>query len=202
MAARKRPGPPLTEVTRLACFRYSTYDTPLWARPNSRPARWHAGGDGATQYLSVEPAGAWAELARAESLRDEGDLGLVRMQIWVVRVTQAGVVDYRDFALSERAGFPPDALVDDDHSRCRAEGRRLRDLGYRGVLAPSAALADTLNLALFGPRVASGWWREPALASSVPAAVVAVGAPPAGLAARVRHAGTAHAGYERYRLEG
>jgi RES domain-containing protein len=198
MAARKQPEPPVTEVTGLVCFRYSSYDTPLWARPNSLPARWHSEGDEATQYLSAHPAAAWAELARAERLRTEDDLALARTGIWAMRVTQAGIVDYSDFALAEQAGFPPEALIDDDHTRCRVEGRRLRDLHYRGVLAPSAALPETLSLTLFGPRVVSGWGREPALASTVPAALVAVGGPPPGLAADVRHVGAPHRGWAEY----
>ena len=199
MAAKERPESPLTEAAGLVGFRYSNYDTPLWARPNSLPARWHDLGDEPTQYLSLRPAAAWAELARAENLRSDEELALVRMPIWVLRIDEHKIVDYREFALAEAAGFPPEALVDDDHSRSRAEGRRLRELGYRGVLAPSAALPGALNLTLFGSRVISAWSRERTLASSVPAALVAVGAPRPGLAANVRHVGMRHRDFEDYR---
>jgi hypothetical protein len=114
-------------------------------------------------------------------------------------LSEQGLADYSDFERAETAGFPPDALIDDDYSRCQAEGARLRELGYRGVVAPSAALPGCLNLTLFGPRIISGWSRERKLASSIPAAVVAVGAPPAGLAARTRFFGHLHVGHDEYR---
>jgi hypothetical protein len=196
--ARSRPERPVTGFEGVA-FRYSNYDTPFWARPNTDPGRWHRAGEQATQYLACVPAGAWAELARAEDLRGDEDLALVRMPIWVARIHQQGIVDYRDFDRAEAAGFAPDALVDDDHARCQAEGTRLRVLGYRGVLAPSAALPGALNLTLFGPRVMSSWERTPRLASSVPASVVAVGSPPPGLADTVRFHGLPHEGYVRWR---
>lgn len=198
MGREERPEPP-TLTCDWAAFRYSDYDTPFWARPNTAPGRWHSAGQDATQYLALHPDGAWAELARAESLQTDDDLALVRMPIWVARISEQGIVDYRDFARAENAGLAPEALVDDDHGRCQAESARLRQRGYRGVLAPSAALPGVLNLTLFGPRIASGWSRERKLASSVPAAVVGVGAPASGLAARVRFIGNAHLGYETYR---
>lgn len=58
-----------------------------------------------------------------------------------------------------------------------------------GVLAPSAALPGAVNLTLFGARVASRWNRPPLLASSLPASVIAKGAPPPGLVTQVRKIG-------------
>lgn len=199
MGPEGRPEPRSVDHDDCSAFRYSDYDSPFWARPNTAPGRWHYAGQEATQYLALHPDGAWAELARAENLRSDNDLALVRMPIWAARISEHGIVDYRDFARAEEAGLPPDALVDDDYTRCQAEGQRLRELGYRGVLAPSAALPGFLNLTLFGPRIASGWSRERQLASSVPAAVVAVGAPAVGLAARVRFIENPHSDFEKYR---
>lgn len=180
-------------------YRYSNYDTPFWARANTRPGRWHAPGDGATQYLSLTAAGAWAELIRAEELRTEAEVALVRMDLWQVRVDAGRLVDYRDFDAAERAGFPPGALVDDDYALCQREGRRLRALDYNGVLSPSAALPGAVNLTLFGPRVAIAWDANPGLASAVPAGVMTRGAPPEGLAQQVRFFGQRHPGYEAHR---
>jgi RES domain-containing protein len=188
----RRPSPTTTTFEDVA-FRYSNYDAPFWVRPNSQPGRWHGAGDGPTQYLSVTTDGAWAELIRSEELRSEGEAALVRMPLWQARIDQSYVVDYSTFELAERSGFAADALVDDDQERCRAEGRRLRELGYSGVLAPSAALPGATNLTLFGPRVSTSWESEPTLASAIPAAVLAQGAPPPGLVARVRFRGQAHA---------
>lgn len=199
MARRARSAPEPADLHGVVAFRYSDYDTPFWARANTAAGRWHEAGEVPTQYLALHPDGAWAELARAEDLRADADLAFVRMPIWIAKIEQHGLADYRDFEQAEASGFPPDALIDDDHGRCRAEGKRLRELGYRGVLAPSAALAGCVNLTLFGSRILSSWSRERKLASSVPAAVVGVGAPAPGLASRVRFVGTRHAAFEEHR---
>jgi len=203
LLARDEPNmapepPPVADKSTFAAFRYSDYDTPFWARSSTRAARWHEPADGPTQYLSLDPDAAWAEKARAEDTRTDADLALLRTKIWVALVEQRNVVDYGDFGRAEAAGFSPEALVDDDHSRCRAEGKRLREAGYGGVLAPSAALSGSTNLTLFGPRVRSTWGASVLLRSSVPACVVAVGAPDTGLATRVRFFGGAHSGLSTY----
>lgn len=196
MARESKPS--LTQFDE-AAFRYSNYDTPFWVRPNSEPGRWHRVGDGATQYLSTTVDGAWAELIRAEELRSEQEMALVRMPMWVAEVHVQQVADYSTFEKAEMAGFSPDALIDDDHSRCQEEGRRLRAAGFQGVLAPSAALPNSLNLTLFGPRIASTWQLRPLLASSIPAMKIAVGAPPEGIVGRVRHRGEKHELFEEFR---
>jgi RES domain-containing protein len=190
--ARRRS--PTTTTFEGVAFRYSNYDTPFWVRPNTHPGRWHFIGDGPTQYLSATADGAWADLIRSEDLRSESDVAMIRMPLWQARVDQSYVVDYSTFERAEQSGFAPEALIDDDHERCRAEGKRLRDLGYAGVLAPSPALPGATNLTLFGPRVSISWDSEPTLASAIPAAVVTRGAPPPGLVARVRFRGQVHAG--------
>jgi RES domain-containing protein len=194
----REPKPNVTQFDEVA-FRYSNYDTPFWVRPNSEPGRWHRAGDAATQYLSTTVDGAWAELIRAESLHSEQEAALVRMPMWVAEVHVQRIADYATFERAAAAGFPPEALIDDDHSRCRAEGRRLREEGFQGVLAPSAALPGSLNLTLFGARIASTWRLRPLLASSIPATRIAVGAPPEGIVAQVRHRGEKHAQYEQFR---
>jgi hypothetical protein len=194
--ARRRS--PTTTTFEGVAFRYSNYDTPFWVRPNTQPGRWHFTGDGPTQYLSATADGAWADLIRSEDLRSESDVALVRMPLWQARVDQSYVVDYSTFERAEQSGFAAEALIDDDQERCRTEGKRLRELGYAGVLAPSPALPGATNLTLFGPRVSISWESEPALASAIPAAVITRGAPPPGLVARVRFHGQAHAGLREH----
>lgn len=179
-------------------FRYSSYDVPFWVRANTTDERWHRIGDGATQYLSATPDGAWAELIRNENLRSENDLLLVAMPLWQARIEQARVADYRDFETAELAGFDPESLIDDDQGECQAEGGRLRAAGFAGVLYPSAALPGETNLALFGPRILLPWGSSRRLASGIPGAQLTVGAPPKELLPRVRHVGARHAGFSEY----
>lgn len=187
------PEPKTLSISTIA-HRYSSYDTPFWVRENTQVGRWHATGDGATQYLSSSTDGAWAELIRNEELRAEDEVAMVSVSMWAVAVTQGMIVDYSSFELAEMAGFDPSALIDEDYERCQREGARLRALNYAGVLAPSAALPGATNLTLFGPRMASTWDRPPLLASSIPATIITKGAPPPGLLARVRRTGETHAG--------
>lgn len=179
--------------------RYSSYDTPFWARESSLPGRWHGRGDGPTQYLSLSTDGAWAELIRNERLTTEDEVAMVSVQMWAVAVSQAMIVDYSTFERAEAAGFDSEALVDEDYARCQQEGARLRGLNYSGILSPSAALPGAINLTLFGPRTASTWNRPPLLASSLPATVIAKGAPPPGLLPQVRQVGTPHTGLAEHR---
>lgn len=177
MARESRPRATTYEGV---AFRYSDYDTPLWVRPNSVPGRWHVPADGATQYLSLSVETAWAELIRAEQLHTEETVALIRMPMWVLDLHVASIADYGDFDKAEAAGLSPEALIDDDYTFCQEEGRRLRGLGFKGVIAPSAALPGGTNLTLFGPRVASSWGSPPILASSIPTHQIAVGSPPEG----------------------
>jgi hypothetical protein len=192
---------PVDAVEAIA-YRYSSYDTPFWARANTQPGRWHARGDEPTQYLSLSTDGAWAELIRNEELRTEEEVAMVSVPMWAVAVNEGMVVDYSTFELAEAAGFDPAALVDENYGLCQSEGARLRAQGYSGVLAPSAALPDGINLTLFGPRMASAWDRPPLLASSLPATIIAKGAPPPGLLARVRRIGSPHAGLRAHESAG
>jgi RES domain-containing protein len=110
------------------------------ARANSQPGRWHSAGDGPTQYLAMSTNAAWAELIRNEELTTEEEVALVGIKMWAVQIERALVGDYSTLEKADAAGFDPEALIDDDHSRAQVEGTRLRAAGYHGVLAPSAAL--------------------------------------------------------------
>jgi RES domain-containing protein len=193
----REPRPESTEIAG-TFFRYSSYDVPLWVRANTTDERWNNAGDGATQYLSTTADGAWAELIRNENLRSESDLRLVSMPLWQVDIEQTGIADYRDFETAAKAGFPPEALIDDDQAACRAEGLRLRAAGFTGILYPSAALPGETNLVLFGPKILLPWGAPRVLASGVPGMRLTVGAPPRDVLPRVRHVGARHTGLSKY----
>lgn len=167
-------------------FRQTDYDVPFWARSNSQPGRWNKAGDAPTQYWSLHPDGAWAEFVRQEELTDPAAILALHRPIWVCRISLAPLVDLREDEERVRYGVTAGELVSSDWTACQRLGRRLRADGAPGVLAPSAALAGHDNLTIFGPRRAIALHRRPVLHSTVPAAVVARGAPEPGLVERVR----------------
>lgn len=185
-------------------FRWSDYDVPLWTRPNTSPLRWNRANQDATQYLSLTPEGSWAELIRSERLLTPGELQLVNMPMWVLRVRETNLADYSTFERAEAAGFPPEALVGEDYERCQTEAERLRGKGFRGVLAASAALPGAVNLTLFGRRLAVRWdYPEASLmASFVPTKRLAIGRPPDELLPLVRQQGEAHSLLARHLATG
>lgn len=183
-------------------YRATTYDVPLWVRPNRRAGRWNIAGTECTQYFCLDTDAPYAEMLRHEQLRTDEEAAMLRVYLWEVNLHEAAIVDYSTFELAEAAGFPPDALVDDDHERCQIEAPRLMQNEARGVLAPSAALPGTTSLTLFGPRVEVSWGTETKLSSEVPVRRIGgQGSPPGGLAARVRHFGEAHPELETYERE-
>jgi hypothetical protein len=113
----------------------------FWEGAGQPAARWHDAGDPPTQYLSDTPDGAWAEFLRHEEITDVGDLPTIRRAIWAVDL---GATSLAESGLARRAvtGGPK------SYPACRAEARRLRDRGARGLVAVSAALR---------PGGAGGW---------------------------------------------
>jgi RES domain-containing protein len=172
----------------LTLFRYSGYDVPFWARPNSRSGRWHQFGDPPTQYWSMSPEAAWAELIRAEQLLVEADLDLVRMPLWACRVPVVGLVNLTEAAVQAAHSVTDADLVADFWHACQSLGQLLR-AEHPGVIAPCAALDGHANVTLFGARRAIDWRVRSALARAVPATVVAIGRPPVGLVDLVRRPG-------------
>ncbi len=175
-------------------FRWSDYDVPLWTRPNTSPLRWNRARQDSTQYLSLTTEGSWAELIRAERLRTADELRFISMPMWALSVRETNLADYSTFERAQTAGFPPEAIVDEDYERCQREGDRLRANGFRGVLAPSAALPGAVNLTLFGRRLTVPWDypEDKLMASFVRAKRLAVGRPPEELLPLVRQRGTPH----------
>lgn len=182
------PGLTLTPPAgEFVAFRYSAYDVPFWVRPNTMPQRWNRAGEAPTQYWSLTPEGAWAELIRSQHITDEETLDLVRMPVWAGRLPALGLLDLNRAEVRERYGLTEAALTADDWSACQRAATQMRADGVRGIVAPSAALAGAQSVTLFGARRPIAFDREPRLASAVPTALVAIGRPPHGLMNQVIH---------------
>lgn len=195
-----RRRPPTLHPWDGTAYRATTYDVPFWVRPNRRSGRFNVAGDGCTQYFCLDPEAPYAEIIRHEGLTTEDDVAELRVFLWEARLQEAAIVDYGTFERVEAAGFPPDAIVEDDYERCQAEAAWLQQHHARGVLSPSAALPGSVSLTLFGPRVEVPWNATTQLSAEVPARRVGgKGSPPPGLVARVRQFGEAHATLDAYR---
>ncbi len=174
-------------VGELVAFRWTDYDVPFWARENSNDGRWNYGGQDSTQYWSLTPEAAWAELIRHENLKSEEDLDLVRKPFWIARIPSTGLLDLRQPEERETHDVTEDALISDEWSACQELAVRLRRGATRGVIAPSAALPAHASITLFGRRRAIDWTSRRALASTIPSARAALGRPPEGLIPKVQY---------------
>lgn len=186
--ASEQTALPISGSGSLTAFRYSSYDVPFWARNNTRDGRWHRVGAGPTQYWSLCPEAAWAELIRYEDLKTEGELDDVRMPLWVCRVPMLGLLDLRDADAHKGWGLDTDALVADDWRRTQEAGASIRR-HVKGIITASAALPGHGNVTLFGARRAVDWHSRPRLASTLPTTRAAIGRPPPGLIPHVRRRG-------------
>lgn len=169
----------------LVGFRYCSYDVPFWVRSNARAQRWNHALQGPTQYWSSTPDGAWAEHIRFNAIVTEAELDEVRIPVWVCLLPSTGLLDLRDAGTRDRYHVTLADLTANDWSACQRAATAMRAEGARGVLSPSAALGEATNVTLFGPRRAIALDRRPALASTIPAAIVAIGRPPRDLVDRV-----------------
>ncbi len=194
-----RDAGPVAHLDDRVAFRWADYDTPFWARDNRTAGRWNTPGDGPTQYWCLDPSAPWAELLRHEGLREEAALDMLRATLWVARWSVGPLADLGTFENAERWGVDPRVLIEDDQRRCRGIARELRERAFAGVLTPSAALPGSVTLVVFRPRILAAFDAAPRLSAYVPADVAAIGRPRRGLAARVRHFGERHAGFEAFR---
>jgi RES domain-containing protein len=159
-------------------YRATTYDTPLWVSPNSRPGRWsHPKNETIAQYCALDVASAIAEMVRLEDLRTVEEARELRVSVWELRIDEGAVVDYSTPEQAARQGFAWEPLVSDSWNECQAEAVRIEEAGGRGTLAPSAALPHGLTLTLFGARTEIAWQAEPSLSIQIPARHILHGAP-------------------------
>lgn len=179
-------------------FRCVDYDTPVWAGPNTRPGRWHRTGRRVTaQYWSSAPATAWAEILRSQGVRSPDDVLEMRMRMWAGQILFGQIADLRDTAWLTWLELDDDALLDDDHTRCQDAAQLLLECGAHGLVAPSAAIPDRLNLVLFRRLIRGDWVETPAGPMDLrfpekvmPCHLVSYGHPPPELVHRVRYRGT------------
>lgn len=187
---------------------------PLWVRgsesqPTEQPAgRWHKEGEGLiVQYASLDSDGAWAELVRYEGIRTEEQrlAAEIRVRLWQLTIDETDIADLSTFDLVEDCGLDPALIVAEDHDYCQTLAQELRDAGYRGVLAPSAAMPDVVNISLFGPRrevLARDLRRgqtNPKPGYFIPVQIQADDtAPPPDVLDYTRHHGDLHLGWERW----
>lgn len=176
-------------------FRCVDYDTPVWAGPNTRSGRWHRAGRRITaQYWSYSPSTSWAEMLRAQGIRDPDDVLEMRVRIWAGQVCFTQIADLTDQAWMDWLQLEDDDLLDDDHRRCQEIGQALIECGANGLVVPSAALPDGLNLVLFR-RLIRGDWVETAKGPRdlrfpekvLPCHLISYGHPPSDLVHRVRY---------------
>lgn len=182
---------------------------PLWhsagaPTPEQESARWHRKGEGYAQYLSLAPLGAWAELIRYWSIRSEDQAAEQRRDLWQVFVREQEIADLSTFDDWEACGLDP-ALALGEHPPSQELADELRDAGYRGLLAPSAALPGAVNLTLFGERyeerLLTGLdsWANPDPAIFLPCTLVTgAAAPPPGLTTATCFRRSPHAGYRSW----
>jgi RES domain len=139
---------------RQAGYRYpALWLPPLRAHGKPQPsARWHTEGDSVAQYIALGDYASWAELVRFEGIRTEDERRYLLFNLWRLRVRERKIANLATFDLIAQSGLAPAKFVDDDHSYCRTLAGALGTAGFRGVLSPSAAYPDAINLTLFGPR--------------------------------------------------
>jgi RES domain-containing protein len=181
-------------------YRISTWDTPLRVNPNRSAGRYNDAGSPATQYLCRHPLGPWAEYLRANDLRNEEDLAVHRLRIWVLRVDLSDAFRI-DFNHAADFGLDPKDLIDDDHTACRRLARRLREDpdSPETLIVPSAALPGTENIVILGERVQIPYSWNPIDDVDVPACVIAERSqPPQKSPSLVRYQGDSHSQLEAW----
>jgi hypothetical protein len=115
-------------------FRHADSRFPfLWETADQPAARWHDSGEGPVHYFSETPDGAWAEFLRHEEIVDPADLAGINRSLWSIDLPRTPRAQPRLVA----ATLTGDAS---SYPACQREARRIRSMGGRGLVAPSAAL--------------------------------------------------------------
>jgi len=139
-------------------FRHVRADAPaLWrtARGTPQPeGRWNRSGQLA-QYLSLQSAGAWAELIRHEKIVTEAQIREWPQCLWQCWVTEHDIADLGEDDRVRASGLDRTVFYDGDYTRSQALADELRQENYRGLLSPNAALRGLVNLTLFDDRYES-----------------------------------------------
>lgn len=171
------------------------------ARPTQPSGRWHRFGEGYAQYLSLDPSGAWAELIRYEAIRGNARAEQYRRRLWAFSIQEHEIADLSTFDAYHACGIDP-ALAIGGHEESQALADELRAAGYRGILSPSAALTDAVNLTLFGERfekiLSTGIdrWTNPQPDLLIPGTLVVEGNPPTQLITETTFIDQPHYGYD------
>ncbi|HEX6687960.1 MAG TPA: RES family NAD+ phosphorylase, partial [Solirubrobacterales bacterium] len=121
------------------------------ATPSQESGRWHVEGRGYAQYMSLDPTAAWAEFIRREEIRDEERRKAARRNLWRLTVEETAIADLSSFEKFSTCGLDPKLAIG-KWRQSQALADELREAGYRGLLTPSAALPDGINLTVFGER--------------------------------------------------
>jgi len=157
--------------------------------------------------MSLDPTAAWAEFIRREEIRDEDRRRAGRRNLWRVTVEETNIADLSSFEKFEKCGLDPRIAIAgwDASHKLSAE---LSHAGYRGLLTPSAALPEAVNLTVFGERyeveISTG---DTAPGNPDPGLwypVVLVGSsarPPRRALEQTCYRGERHPGFERWRKE-
>lgn len=172
-------------------------------QPSQRNGRWHREGSGYAQYLSLEPAGAWAELIRYERIRAGARSAHYIRRLWLVFVDEHDIADLSSFERYAACGLDPRIAVG-GYAGSQALADELRAHGYRGLLSPCAALHGATNLTLFGERYEKvlrtrpDEWANPNPDLRLACHLAAEASPPADLITQTCFVGMAHDGYRQY----
>ncbi len=153
--------PPLAAVP-MTAYRYSAVgQPPLWSggprvtRATQPSGRWHREGDGYAQYFALSLPVLWAELARAQGLTGDATRD-IHVTLWMARVEEPRIANLGTFDALAACGLDPGLTIADNCVASRALADELRDAGYTGVIAPSAALPGGQCLTLLGERRPAG----------------------------------------------
>jgi RES domain len=155
--------------------------------------------------MSLDPMASWAEFIRREEIHDVDQLKEARRNLWRVTVEETEIADLSSFAKIESCGLDAEVAVG-GFSASHALADDLCEAGYRGLLAPSAALPGAVNLTVFGERyeveIATGEHApgNPDPSLWFPVVLVASNArPPRQALALASHRGESHRGLEEWR---
>lgn len=201
---------PARESAAWTCFRQvDTAWPPLFhaagaLTPCQESGRWHRLGERYAQYFSLSPHGAWSELIRYASIRSETRAREQERHLWLAYVDETEIADLSTFEKWRDCGLDPRVALA-AHEPCQNIADELLAAGFRGVLAPSAALPGAVNLTIFGERyekpLRAQWaqWANPDRGTWIPVSQVASrAAPPMELIQETCFRNQKHLGYRTW----